>query len=121
MMEPAKQVQRINAQVIGFPAPGRARLLIAPGSGFLDGGVPVDIPLEVIPAELQVDGQMVIAVYKPDSLEILAVEPDIYDNPLKKCESCNGIGLYRDPATGLLTNDKCIECGGKGIVANDPN
>ncbi len=121
MTEPAKQIQRINAQVIGFPSPGQARLLIAPGSGVLDGGVPVDIALELIPADLQVDGQMVIAVYEQDSLDILAVEPDTWQNPFKKCTSCNGIGLYRDPATGLLTNDKCSECGGKGTVANNPD
>ena len=74
MTESDNQIQRINAQVIGFPSPGQARLLIAPGSGVLDGGVPVDIALEVIPANLRVDGQMVIAVYDRDSLEVLAVE-----------------------------------------------
>lgn len=114
MSESEKRTDRINAQVIGFPSPGRARLLIGPGSGFLDGGVPVDVPLELIPAELQVDGQMVIAVYEPNSLEILAVEPDTFQNPFKKCESCKGIGLRRDPVSGSLTNDKCAECGGTG-------
>ena len=76
MSESDKQTDRINAQVIGFPVPGQARLLIGPGSGYLDGGVPVDIALELIPAELQADGKMVIAVYQKDTLEILAVEPD---------------------------------------------
>ena len=120
MNEPAKQIQRINAQVIGFPSPGQARLLIAPGSGVLDGGVPVDIALELIRADLRVDRQMVMVIYEQDSLEILAVEPYTYHNPYRKCESCNGLGLHRDPATGLLTNDKCAECGGKGSVAANP-
>ena len=111
-----RETDFINAQVIGFPAPGQIRLLIGPGSGHLDGGVPVDIALELIPVELRVDGQMVIAVFQKDTLEILAVEPAIDPNQYKKCGSCNGFGLRRDPATELLTNDKCAECGGKGCV-----
>ena len=118
MSDPDRQTDFINAQVIGFPAPGQIRLLIGPGSGFLDGGVPVDISLDLVPAELRVDGQMVIAVFHKDTLEILAVEPfpEIETSPYKKCESCNGTGLHRDPDTGLLTNDKCAECGGDGCV-----
>ena len=115
-----RETDFINAQVIGFPVPGQARLLIGPGSGFLDGGVSVDISLDLVPAELRVDGQMVIAVFHKDTLEILAVEPfpEIEPSSYKKCESCNGIGLQRDPVTGLLTNDKCGECGGKGSLAS---
>ena len=66
-----------------YAPPGQARLLIAPGSGVLDGGVPVDIKLELIPADLRAEGQMVVAVYDQDGLTILAVEPYIYDNPFK--------------------------------------
>ena len=90
MNESDDHTDRINAQVIGFPAPGQARLLIGPGSGHLDGGVPVDISLELIPAELQTDGQMVIAVFQKDTLEILAVEPYPCCNPNETCESRNG-------------------------------
>jgi len=82
-----------------------------------DGTAGGNVALELIPADLRVDGQTVIAVYARDSLEILAVEPYLYDNPFKKCDGCSGFGLYRDPTTGLLTNDRCAECGGKGIDA----
>ena len=75
-----RETDFINAQVIGFPEPGQARLLIAPGSGFLNGGVQVDIALELIPVELRADGQVVIAVFQKDTLEILAVEPAIDRN-----------------------------------------
>ena len=75
MSDSENETDFINAQVIGFPEPGQIRLLIGPGSGFLDGGVPVDISLDLVPAELRVDGQMVIAVFHKDTLEILAVEP----------------------------------------------
>lgn len=90
MNESDNHTDRINAQVIGFPAPGQARLLIGPGSGHLDGGVPVDISLELIPAELQTDGQMVIAIFQKDTLEILAVEPYPSRNPNQTCENGNG-------------------------------
>ena len=42
---------------------------------------------------------MVTAVVQKDTLEILAVEPitEIDPSPCEKCESCNEIGLHRDP------------------------
>ncbi|HUT95756.1 MAG TPA: hypothetical protein VMY37_40250 [Thermoguttaceae bacterium] len=98
MTDSDNRTQRINAQVIGFPSPGQARLLIAPGNGVLDGGVPVDIPIELISADLRVDRQMVIAVYEQDSLEILAVEPDTGDVPLIVRI---GVGLLESYATTI--------------------
>ena len=46
--------ERVPAVVFGCLVPGELRVILHPGAGHVDGGVPMDLPTEEIPPDLRV-------------------------------------------------------------------
>ena len=50
---PKEWLDRVPAQVFPCLAPGELRIIVHPGSGFVDGGAPWDVPVGIIPPDLR--------------------------------------------------------------------
>lgn len=50
---PREWRQRVRSVVFGCLVPGELRVILHPGAGLADGGVPRDVPTEAIPADLR--------------------------------------------------------------------
>jgi hypothetical protein len=47
------RISEVPARVIYVPTKDTIKILLAPGQGMADGGIPRDIPLELVPFELR--------------------------------------------------------------------
>jgi hypothetical protein len=51
---PKEWLDCVPAQVFACLTPGELRIIVQPGNGFVDGGAPSDVPVEIIPPELRI-------------------------------------------------------------------
>ena len=47
------RIQTVPARVLAMLAPGSIQVILCPNQGLADGGIPRDIPLELVPSELR--------------------------------------------------------------------
>ena len=47
------RIQTIPARLLAALTPGYIQIIMCPNQGLADGGIPVDIPLALVPAELR--------------------------------------------------------------------
>ena len=66
---------RIRARVIGCLRQGFLEILVGAGYGMLDGGVPTEIPLDIVPQALRLPNSEFIVVQDRKQGKIIAVEP----------------------------------------------
>jgi hypothetical protein len=68
-------VNRIPARVLGSLREGYIQIIVGAGLGMLDGGIHVEIPIELVPPLLRTPNSEFIAVQDRESLEIVSIEP----------------------------------------------
>jgi hypothetical protein len=66
---------RIRARVIGCLRGGFLEILVGAGYGMLDGGIPTEIPLDIVPQALRLPNSEFIVVQDRKQGKIIAVEP----------------------------------------------
>ncbi len=67
-------MMRLPTRVIGCLRPGFPRVHIGPGIGLLDGGVPTEIPVGLVPGDLRMPNSEFTVVLKPDHRGVITVE-----------------------------------------------
>lgn len=55
-------IDKIPVQVLGCLKPGIITVIAFPGAGMLDGGLPMDLPTEMVPVELRMPNSEFIVV-----------------------------------------------------------
>jgi hypothetical protein len=69
---PPEWLDSVPAEVVACFIPGELRIVIHPGCGLADGGVPRDIPLELVPQELQLPNTR-LWVQLDDKMKVIRV------------------------------------------------
>ncbi len=57
------------------PRPGILQVLVGPGMGMLDGGIPTEIPMQTVPPELRTPNTEFTLVRDPGDDDFIEVEP----------------------------------------------
>ncbi|MEH2105938.1 hypothetical protein [Nostoc sp.] len=68
-------LDQIPVQVLGCLKPGIITVIAFPGVGMLDGGLPMELPTEMIPVELRMPNSEFIVVCNKQSGEFIQVLP----------------------------------------------
>ena len=69
---PREWLERVPAQVFACLTPGELRIIVHPGNGFVDGGAPWNVPVDVIPPELRIPNTR-LWLQLDDEMKILRV------------------------------------------------
>ena len=75
MTGPKPDTNRIRARVIGCLAPGCVDVILGPDIGMLNGGVPTQLPIDIVPIALRIPNTEFIVVLDRRASKIVAVEP----------------------------------------------
>ncbi|MFO0813628.1 MAG: hypothetical protein U0796_10445 [Gemmatales bacterium] len=67
-----KWVNQLPAEVFACLVPGELRIILHPGAGMANGGVPLDVPMGLIPPELWVPNTL-LWVQLDDSFKLVRV------------------------------------------------
>lgn len=65
---------RCHAKVLGCLRSGWLEVIVGPGIGMLDGGIPTEIPMDLVPFNLRTPNTEFILVYDKNSHRYVAVE-----------------------------------------------
>lgn len=69
-----QNIGRIHGRVMACISPCFVKVLVGPGVGLLDGGIPTDIPEHIIPADLRFPNREFILVFDRRESRYVAVE-----------------------------------------------
>lgn len=66
--------RRCHAKVLGCLRSGWLEVAVGPGIGMLDGGIPTEIPIDIVPIGLRTPNTEFILVYDKNAHRCVAVE-----------------------------------------------
>ena len=70
----SEPIQRYPARVLGCLRPGHLTVLVAYGQGMADGGIPLDVPMEIVPSDLRMPNSEFIVLFGQGDPRSIAVE-----------------------------------------------
>ncbi len=69
-----QNICRIHGRVVACISPGFVKVLVGPGVGLLDGGIPTDVPEHIIPADLRFPNREFILIFNRRGSCYVAIE-----------------------------------------------
>lgn len=69
-----KTPYKLHAKVLGCLAPGKLTIVLGPDIGLLDGGIPIEIPMEIVPFDLRMPNSRFYVVQDFAGGEIVSIE-----------------------------------------------
>jgi hypothetical protein len=72
---PEGDTVRFTARVIGCITPGCVDIVLGPGIGMLDGGIPTVLPFDLVPSSLRMPNSEFVVIMDPRNHNVITVEP----------------------------------------------